>query len=135
MYIWNKQIKSNKDGLITFEDWTVVKHTLRALEYLITDEPKDPSRLQAIACEEISKDIIAVLLMHDTRVDDLNYIFAITQWVVDEQRWKFLCKATWLYSNIQKELETIPEDKRKLEELNLLSKSIRDIRLSHYTNF
>ena len=73
--------------------------------------------------------------MHDTRVDDLNYIFAITQWVVDEQRWKFLCKATWLYSNIQKELETIPEDKRKLEELNLLSKSIRDIRLSHYTNF
>ena len=134
MYIGSKQIKDNNDWLITFEDWTSQKYTQKALEYLITDKPIDPSTLQDISCIAVAKDIVSSLLEHDVRLSDLNTIFAIVQWTIDTERSRFLCKSTGLYKSIEIELEWLSDDEKKIQELNKLDQYARQVRMSHYTN-
>lgn len=134
MYIWWKKIKDNQDWLVTFEDWTSQKFTLKSLTYLISEEPVDPSKLQDLTCRAIAKDIVSVLIEHDVVVKYMPYINSVVQRTIEDQQKKFICQATWQYSNIQKEIESFPEDERKQEELNQLDIYADHLRMSAYQN-
>jgi len=68
-YIKEKEIESISDTTVTFKDWTTETYTVDQMEYIVTDEPKDPSQYREILFDKLMPLIMDIVHWDNTDLE------------------------------------------------------------------
>lgn len=71
-YIWEKEISKIEANLVTFADWSEKSYTDRQLQYVISEEPRNPTDNQMEMLKNLVPEVIDVLKTHNIRKWDLR---------------------------------------------------------------
>lgn len=74
MFIWKREIVSEKDCVIEFKDGSKETYMPKQLEYIKSEIEQSDSELQNLCANEIVKDLLDVLENHNMRAWDLQFI-------------------------------------------------------------
>ncbi len=73
-YIWEKEVQSIEGTKVTFVDSTEIEFTPKQLEYIVTEEPKDPSAFRNLTSLRIASDVLELFKDHNIKKWELDNI-------------------------------------------------------------
>jgi len=74
MYIWEKEIKSVKDWLVEYKDWTKELYSEEYLTYFTSKESKSLDEFSLYKRHKIISDIMSVCVKTNSTMDDINSV-------------------------------------------------------------
>ena len=97
LYLWDKEIKWVKKGVVTFVDGSQETYTEKQLTYMVTKEPQDLTTMRDNLLKNIVPEMLKVLEEHNIRKWDLWAILDTVISSFDYSYYTAMGKAFWTY--------------------------------------
>ena len=97
LYLWDKEIKWVKKGVVTYVDGSQETYTEKQLTYMVTKEPQDLTTMRDNLLKNIVPEMLKVLEEHNIRKWDLWAILDTIISSFDYSYYTAMGKAFWTY--------------------------------------
>lgn len=87
MFIWEKEVKEITGTLVQFVDGSECTFTQKALDYIVTEESKDPSAFQELIVENVAQAVLKAFDAsdrYDADIENVNKIQDLILTVFEE---------------------------------------------------
>jgi len=96
MFIWEKEIKSVKDWLVEYTDWTKEQFSNEYAEYFTTKELKTLDEFYQYKTHKIIADTMKILIDTNSKMSEIQAVYDWLISSIEHAKDEAICKLMWV---------------------------------------